>query len=806
MVKRVAVRAAICLTVVCVCGAVFGAGVASARSQAAVARRVLILSLPYVSWRDLHSDRVPNLTRLFNQSALANLVPRTVGARGLASGYLTIGAGNRATATTTTTAGITTPSLDGAAFEATEPVGTGNAADAFAALTGRTQRDGIVQLGIGPIVAANRSLTTLTRVGALGNALARAGYTRAVIANADEKQPYLVIQPGRQAVNALMSSEGSLPAGAVGSDLLTQDGRAPFGLRLDTGRVVHAFKQVWKPQSVVLVEASDLARAADLAKLTSPRHARQAFRAALARTDRLVGRLMRDVDLHHDAVLVVGPTPSPADSFTVAALHAPGVRPGILQTASTGRAGYVLLGDVAPTILKVLGLSRSPAMKGRPFVSVAANPSEASRQAQLVDSASAAQFRDRMLKPVVNTFIVMEALLGLAAVAVISWASRARTYAALSFAAVALLGFVPATFLARLIPFQNTSTVLYAVFLAGTALVIAALATVVGRAHPLDPVLIALGMIVALFTVDLLTGAHLQLSSVFSYSPSAGIRSEGIGNVGAGFLGAASLLFAALITARIRRSTGTALAIGVLATTLVIVGAPFWGDKVGAVLSMTPAFAVTATLLLGQRVRFNLRTVLACVAVTAIGIAVKAAIDFTRPPDAQPHLARLLQQIRDHGITALTNSISHKLTANLATLTQSEWRYLVPIVLLFTAYLAYAPPRPLPTLLRRIPTLRAGLIGFATLALLGYALNDSGIAVPATMLAVLNCTLISLLPTTRCHRTTDRPSDHDPAPQEIRLFPTTTRSRSWSRSSARRETDSHNATSGPHAASQCRRG
>jgi hypothetical protein len=47
-------------------------------------------------------------------------------------------------------------------------------------------------------------------------------------------------------------------------------------------------------------------------------------------------------------------------------------------------------------------------------------------------------------------------------------------------------------------------------------------------------------------------------------------------------------------------------------------------------------------------------------------------------------------------------------------------------------------------LTQRIPPLSASLVGFAILAVLGFALNDSGIAIPAVMVGVLAPVLIVL--------------------------------------------------------------
>jgi hypothetical protein len=48
-------------------------------------------------------------------------------------------------------------------------------------------------------------------------------------------------------------------------------------------------------------------------------------------------------------------------------------------------------------------------------------------------------------------------------------------------------------------------------------------------------------------------------------------------------------------------------------------------------------------------------------------------------------------------------------------------------------------------LFERVPELRATLIGFGVLALLGYAVNDAGVVVPGLMLGVLVCTVVPLV-------------------------------------------------------------
>jgi hypothetical protein len=183
--------------------------------------------------------------------------------------------------------------------------------------------------------------------------------------------------------------------------------------------------------------------------------------------------------------------------------------------------------------------------------------------------------------------------------------------------------------------------------------------------------------------------------------------------------------------------------IGVLALAVVIDGAPWWGSDVGGVLSLVPAAGVTAMLLLGWKVR--VRTVVVWViggvaAMVAIGL-----IDLARPADSRTHLGRLFERIGNEGIGALTTVMTRKLEANVSIVASSEWTLMVPVVFAFVLYLIWRAPGRLQRMQELIPQERASLFGFTIVAVLGFALNDSGIAIPGVMLGVLNASLVYLV-------------------------------------------------------------
>ena len=95
--------------------------------------KLLLLSLPGVTWRDLDEHDLPAIEGLLADSSLADLAPRGVKPRALpGAAYLTISAGTRA---------ISEPSVDGQELATGEESGGSTAGEIFHRRTG-TQPDG----------------------------------------------------------------------------------------------------------------------------------------------------------------------------------------------------------------------------------------------------------------------------------------------------------------------------------------------------------------------------------------------------------------------------------------------------------------------------------------------------------------------------------------------------------------------------------------------------------------------------------------------------------------------------------------
>ena len=270
------------------------------------------------------------------------------------------------------------------------------------------------------------------------------------------------------------------------------------------------------------------------------------------------------------------------------------------------------------------------------------------------------------------------------------------------------------------------------------AVVFAVACRLLAQRQRLDALLWALGALLAVTVVDQLTGGHLELNSVFGYSATVGIRFSGIGNQSSALLATAAVLVAAFAAWRCSRPWGTRIALAVLVVSFVAITPPLFGQDFGGTLAAAPAFALLGWLLLGRRV--TVKAVLALGGILlASGLAV-GFLDLLRPRDQRSHVGRFFEKVGNEGFSGFSSVIERKSGENAATFSSTIYVVLIVVVVVAGVLLWFRPPRPLVGGLARVPTLRPASASLATLILLSYGLNDSGLAIPAIMLALVTAT------------------------------------------------------------------
>ncbi len=405
----------------------------------------------------------------------------------------------------------------------------------------------------------------------------------------------------------------------------------------------------------------------------------------------------------------------------------------------TRRAGTVALVDVAPTILDLLGIDRPHQMEGRAIESARTDGPLDNRIAVLVDINGRSILRDRAITQAGGVFVGCAfTLAGLAVIVFARRRTRDHVVTALELAALALLFFLPATFVAGGLYLANGSLAAYWWFVIGASVIAAVGALTTSRRRSLAPLVIALVAVVGLIVVDVLTGARLQFNGAFGYSATIGGRYAGLGNLGFAQLAVGALLLAAIAVHLLPRRAALWIAGGIFGVAIVVDGAPYFGADVGGVLAMVPAFGITFAMLCGWRFRWRLIATFTAAAIVVLGIF--AAVDLARPPDDRTHLGRLLAGNGGD----LWIVFRRKLAANLSIITANPLAVLLPLVFLAAAYYIWRAPGRLGVTRSRMPSLSAALAGVGTVAVLGTGLNDSGLKITGMMFGVLVAGLVVL--------------------------------------------------------------
>ena len=404
-------------------------------------------------------------------------------------------------------------------------------------------------------------------------------------------------------------------------------------------------------------------------------------------------------------------------------------RHGWLTSATTLRDGLITIADVGPGILKLERLPVPQEMSGQPFRSVE-GPAEG-RLDHLIKVQEEALFHLRWVGLFFLTLVVLQLFLY-----VLAWRSLKKGGNASRWLRRLTLGFMACPAATLLLAMTDPQRIGWAgplLILVGASSAIAALALLgPWRRWAAGPATFVCAVNLAAILADLAFDAPLQLSSLMGYSPIVAGRFYGLGNLAFAVLATSALLVAGQVGARYGRK-GIWIAAGIGLVTIFADGA--LGADFGGMLSLIPAFGVLLAQLMGRKVSVW-RLIGLCALAGAFAIVV-GVLDAMRPPEMQTHVGRFVDRLISAGPEAVRDVIIRKMRANWALLTQSSLTLSVPAALGVLALMLARPEGKLRGALETQPGLRIGLVAALVANVLGFALNDSGVAVPALGLAIM---------------------------------------------------------------------
>ncbi len=686
---------------------------------------VVVIGMTGLTWGDISDEATPNLHAFAEKSAGANLVVRTVTETTCpAQGWMGLGAGMR---------------LPRPASGCVAPLRTGRAAlagfpEETAAMPPEARASfGSIAEGLDP-----------KQVLAIGDG--------AALALADDKGRVRARIPE-------LSGDGARSASAVAQAYSASGGAQARLVVADLGSVLGS--KAW-PENT---RASKLEAIASF--FTAPRtEPTTAMRAEIARIDAAFGRLLSAIDAEapNSKILVASvadrqPERPSLQFFAARGLDGKASLPALVASASTQTAGLVQLTDLAPTVRLLSGASPASRAGNGQAPLVASRPAT-DLPRELADAAARALQANACVGPFFTVLLV----LAVASVACATRALRREAASARQLQRTAELGAfaaaVPvASILANLVPWWRSGhprATLAAAIATIAALIALAATSRRSCARPGTVMASVGGLGFAVLGLDLLAArlAHatsLQTASMLGTRPQTGFRFYGMANLTFATFAAGLVLLLAVAAARLKAAGRTRDA-GILVVTLGTLAALADGlSLVGADFGGPPAI-VAATGLMFLVATDRPRTVarLALIGLLALASSILfVLLDSLLPASRQSHLGNLVPSAQNGSLGTI---VARKLSllafglpwpvalaalAAILVLAAFALRSLRSGRLAALGFLRPAPAAHVESSAGLLhETIRLASIGLAAVLAVSFAMNDSGLAIPLTGLAV----------------------------------------------------------------------
>jgi len=382
---------------------------------------------------------------------------------------------------------------------------------------------------------------------------------------------------------------------------------------------------------------------------------------------------------------------------------------GNLTSGSTRMNGYVLSTDVAPTILRWLGVEVPAEMSGQPI------EAEGSVDPAAIEALAARMDVISFRRGSVIGLGILAWLLLTAAAALVG--GRAMARAAIRLLGVSLV-YLPLLLLvgAAIEPSEMAEALLVGI---GAPLLGGLTLMLLGGYRALA---LASALTVLAYATDVIAGSPLTSLSLLGPNPGLGVRFYGIGNELEALLavlvvaGAGAGLTAFVPRASRRTSALVFVALGLLAAFVFAAGR--FGADVGAAIVFPIGAAVAAIAVAGRGRR---SAPLAVAAAPVAVLALLALVDLLSGANA--HLTRSV--LDAGGLGDLADVAQRRLQLSARSFVRPVLLAFLPLVFAVGA-LAYLRRDRLRAWLEGVPAMRAGLLGALAATVIGTLANDSG--------------------------------------------------------------------------------
>ncbi|MHB1393871.1 MAG: hypothetical protein ACYCYE_12520 [Clostridia bacterium] len=673
--------------------------------------KVVVVVADYLSIEDINS--MDFLSSLAAKSHIALLNNRQLGKAGASKSKLIIGSGKR--------------------LELNANMCMGGSEESFRKLysieSGRAlEPESLIYTDIYKLKNRNDESEYQNFIGYLGDAVNKNNGIACFLGNAD------AAEQNRSSMLIAMDSSGEVDIGTT-EGILIEDELFPHGRRTDYNKLADLYKQYLAASSFVVIETGDMERLETFRSSMSVKSYENFRRGVLKKIDSFIKELFSYGGFK--TLVVISTYPSRTDIEVgnrltpVLAYDASGG--GLLYSSSTRRQGIILNTDLADYLLCKLGYSDSSAIVEL----------RSERAGYYLEAMNRNIVRTSILRvPVLTTYAVMViAAIGILFITAVFFRKGSRTvnsglgsyltYTMLIFPMVLL--YLPTAAL-------GGSPVGYIAYVTAASLALSSILHIAFK-EKLKAILAICIMLFIGLSADILTDSPFIKQSVLGYDPIIGARFYGIGNEYAGiFIGSSLMAFGCLRELYGNKlNKGIALLVFTACTSLL--GLTFLGANFGGAIAGASGYLLAYYLVYG--IEFNKRN--ASIGILILGGAAALLVAADSLGIGSPsHIRGLIKETETNGIEIITSTIQRKISMNLTLIRYTIWTKVLLCIIAAISIMFFKPVKLLGSVFDRYRYLEYSWISIAASAIVGFAVNDSGIVLAATAMIYAAFTMLIL--------------------------------------------------------------
>lgn len=669
-------------------------GHASAKDVEKNDQPLVIITLPYLSLKEVTQVNTPNIFNFIQKHPLANLSLRTENGpktSSIYSAYATINSGIRTNATRKSTLLLTESEL---------PKSKTN--NQLANLVGSS-----IEVTDGPYEA---------KLGTLGDVLKQNKIKTYAYGNADYYDyANNRIIPRRQASYMLSNSSGKITKAVLARNL---DQKNDFlgSVTTNYDLVIKEMAEDLPIDSVSIVEMSNLIRVADKYYFPNLKNKEN----EIINTDEYVGKILELAKEKNAKIMMFSPSTTSVSNNPYGFITTNSLSDGLLTSQRTKIDGFVALPDITASIMNEFDIQYNQ-IDGSP-IGVKSISSDKKLDA-ILELRGKSVYREKLVKPF-SIFLI--GILGMIVALII-----ARIFFQFNSKFFSSLGFM--VLYSLLFSYVLIPTILYKYhYSVGISLILGLSALLSYLSKPFWLIWVVSSFWIVSVVSLLLPNNVFLTDAPFGNGLVGGGRFYGLGNVPFALMVFALILVVVILNKTENQVKHKNLISTVLsAATLFVANAPFLGADVGSIIAGIPC-VVLLFISIGK-LKLNVKVVtLMCLSILGF-LALWLFIDLHLPQSQQTHLAKLWNKYQSGGFEVIESVITRKLS------------YIVSQVQLQNNFIFFFIPAPfyLLLLMRRYnrslwdllnagkPWIKPLLISVAGSSVIQGLLNDSGFIIPA---------------------------------------------------------------------------